>query len=319
MTTRTAVVTAASGLNVRPDPSTAKPAIGKLSLGTTVDIVEQRGGWYLVRSGTLTGFAFGDFISLRDDSPVVGFLCFDPHLCDTALVPKPDEKIDPGKANTPARRSVARAWNRYGGLLRPLSQAIAIPPAAAAAVLVVESGGQGFIDGRMVIRFENHIFYDHWGKSNPKTFARHFAYNASKRWTGHTFRSDPQAQFASFHGKQAGEWRVFQFARGLNESAAMRSISMGSPQIMGFNHAAIGYGSVQEMFDRFQSDERFQILGMFDFIKGAGSTSSMIQALQRGHFDQFATRYNGPGQASVYGSRIREHFEALRAMAPALA
>ncbi|TVP43555.1 MAG: DUF3380 domain-containing protein [Gemmatimonadales bacterium] len=318
MSTRTAVVTAASGLNIRPNPSTSEPAIGKLPLGTSVDIVEQRGGWYLIQSGALTGFAFGDFISFRDASPTVGFLCFDPHLCEAPMEPPPGERIEATHANTPIRRSVAQAWNRYGGLLRPLSQRIAIPPAAAAAVLVVESGGHGFIDGRMVIRFENHVFHDRWGKSNPETFARHFAFSPSKRWTGHTFRADPQAPFESFHGKQAGEWRVFEFARGLNEAAAMRSISMGSPQIMGFNHAAIGYDSVQEMFDRFQAEDRFQILGMFDFIKGAGSTSSMIQSLQRGHFDQFASRYNGPGQASVYGSRIREHFEALRAMDPTL-
>lgn len=319
MTLRTGVVTASSGLNVRPDASTQNPPVGKLSPGASVDILDQHGGWYRIRSSGLSGFVHGDFITLPETQSTPAFLCVDPHLCGTPLQPPAGGTMDPASATTAAQRGVLQTWNRYGGLLRPLSDAIGIPPAAATAVLVVESNGHGFLDGRMVIRFENHVFYDQWGKANPRTFARHFAFNPAKRWTGHTFRSEPASARRPFHGQQDGEWRVFQFARGLNASAAMRSISMGAPQIMGFNHAAIGYDSVGEMFERFTSDERFQILGMFDFIKGPGSTSPMIQSLQRLEFDQFAARYNGPGQAAVYGSRIRSNYEALRSLAPGLA
>jgi len=74
-----------------------------------------------------------------------------------------------------------------------------------------------------------------------------------------------------FHGKQDQEWRVFEFARKLSEPAAMRSISMGGPQIMGFNHSRIGYDSAGEMFHAFESDIRYHVLGLFDFIKGSGS------------------------------------------------
>lgn len=311
MATRTGLVTA-STLNVRPDPSTQNDPVGKLERGTQVEVLEQQGGWYRIRSGSLTGFVFGDFLTIREPQPVIGFLCVDPELCACPLEPARGEGIDPAAATGSVRRSVAETWNQYGGLLKVLSSTIDIDPAAAAAVLVVESGGKAFVDGRMVIRFENHIFYDHWGKSNPTTFRNHFTFAPAKRWTEHKFRADRNAPFTSFHGNQSNEWRVFELARGLNESAAMRSISMGAPQIMGFNHAAIGYDSVQAMFNNFQSDVRFQILGMFDFIKGAGSTSRMVQALQRGQFEQFATRYNGPGQAPVYAAKIRSHFDALR-------
>jgi hypothetical protein len=68
---------------------------------------------------------------------------------------------------------------------------------------------------------------------------------------------------------------------------------------MGYNHGAIGYDSAEEMFDAFSSGIRYQILGMFDFIKGTGSSSRMVQALERGQFDQFASFYNGPGQAAA--------------------
>ncbi len=55
-----------------------------------------------------------------------------------------------------------------------------------------------------------------------------------------------------------------------SRAAAMRSISMVGPQIMDFNHARISYDAVGEMFDNFQADIRFQILGLFDFLRDPG-------------------------------------------------
>ncbi len=89
----------------------------------------------------------------------------------------------------------------------------------------------------------------------------------------------------------------------------MRSISMGAPQIVGFNHARIGYDSVRGMFAAFQRDIRYQILGLFDFLKGPGMSSPMIVALQHRQFGDFAARYNGPGQAARYGDLIESHYE----------
>jgi hypothetical protein len=96
----------------------------------------------------------------------------------------------------------------------------------------------------------------------------------------------------------------------------MNAISMGGPQIMGFNSAAIGYGSVREMFDNFSSDIRYQILGLFDFLRGAGSTSKMIEALQMHDYTRFASYYNGSGQAPVYGARIEGFAKAFRTLKP---
>ena len=111
---------------------------------------------------------------------------------------------------------------------------------------------------------------------------------------------------ANSHGVgQTAEWEAFDIARTLDEPAALQSISMGAPQIMGFNHAAIGYDSARTMFDRFETDERYHILGLFDFVKGGGTTSRMLEALKREQYEQFATYYNGNGQAAAYGARIR--------------
>jgi hypothetical protein len=108
------------------------------------------------------------------------------------------------------------------------------------------------------------------------------------------------------HGTgQDAEWAAFEIARNLDETAAMRSISMGASQIMGFNHATIGYDSARAMFDRFSADERFHVLGFFDFVKGAGTTSAMLEALRRGDYERFATGYNGAGNAMAYAGKIR--------------
>ena len=161
----------------------------------------------------------------------------------------------------------------------------------------------------MIIRFENHIFWRQWGKTNPQTFTVHFRFDQQKPWQGHEFRENENDEWMPFHGNQSEEWQVFEFAGGLNESAAMCSISMGGPQIMGFNHAAIGYDSVAEMFENFQKDIRYQIIGLFDFLRGAGTTSPMIQDLQRKKFENFASRYNGTGQAAKYGALIERYFD----------
>jgi hypothetical protein len=130
---------------------------------------------------------------------------------------------------------VAETWNQFGGLLDPLCASIKVSPAQAVAVLIVESGGTGFKGERMIIRFENHIFYDYRGKKNRTLFDKHFRYDPAARWRGHMY-SDGFSAFVPVHnGGQDSEWRVFEAACRLDENAALQSISMGAPQIMGFN------------------------------------------------------------------------------------
>ncbi|MGL5152465.1 MAG: SH3 domain-containing protein [Clostridium sp.] len=57
-----------SYLNVRKEPSTSSAAVGRLSNGTKVDILEERGKWYKVRANVngnkVTGFASADYIRI---------------------------------------------------------------------------------------------------------------------------------------------------------------------------------------------------------------------------------------------------------------
>jgi hypothetical protein len=311
-------IVTASTLNVRTGPSVQEARIGTLPRATKVEVFEPFGSWYRIRSGDLDGFVHGDFIRLLEDDPVSGALKEHDSLLTVALEPPPSLLLTPADSAASRERLVARTWNQQGGLLAPVSRMVDIEPAAAIAVVCVESGGRAFSsDGRMIIRFENHVFLRQWGTENEAKFRLHFRFNPDRRWTGHEFRTKPNGKWHPFHGNQKLEWEVFLFARSLDPMAAMRSISMGAAQIMGFNFAKVGYDSVAGMFESFQSGLRHQLLGFFDFVKGPGSTSAMLQALQRKSFAGFATLYNGPGQAAEYGERIQQDFESFTRLAAA--
>lgn len=305
----------AKSLNVRPEPSTVQSPVGVLTRGAKVEILEKLDGWYRIAAGSLIGYVSADFITILDDTPAADYLWEMEQLRTAQLFPPDSKVIQVLAKHTLSQKMAATIWNGQGGLLEILCGIIEVEPASAVAVLCVESGGAGFdAANRMIIRFENHIFWNLWGKKTPDTFNAHFTFNQQKKWLGHKFRADANGAWGDFHGGQDGEWKVFDFARNLSESAAMNAISMGGPQIMGFNSAAIGYGSVREMFDNFSSDIRYQILGLFDFLRGVGSTSKMIQALQCGDYTKFASYYNGPGQATVYGARIEGFVKAFNSM-----
>ncbi len=304
-------VVTADRLNLRSAPAATGDALALLPQGARVEVLDSSGDWFRVKADGQEGFVKGDYVSLRAETFDPRFLVADENLRAVSLVPAAPIG---GAPEAGAQHEVADAWNRYGGLLEPLAGRIQVPPAAAVAILCVESSGNGFdANGRMIIRFENHVFHRLWGKQNPDAFAKHFRFDADKPWTGHQFAGD-DGVFRPCHQGQNNEWQVFEYACSLDRGAATASISMGAPQIMGFNHDAIGYVSAEAMFDAFKGDARFQLLGMFDFIRGAGGASSMVQALQQANYESFATRYNGSGQAPVYGGRIRERVEAFQAL-----
>lgn len=314
MANQTGVVTA-NPLNLRQNPAADSPLLGTLARGTRLEILAQEGAWYHVSAGGLTGYVHGDWVRILETNPAAGFLHEREDLKAVPLTPADADKIQVKSSFNATQKLVANTWNAQGGLLGKLSDVVQVDPAAATAVFCVESSGRGFADdGRMIIRFENHVFWEKWGKDHADDFNGHFRFNKSKSWLGHQFCATAGGAWADCHKAQNGEWEVFGFARALDEPNAIRSISMGGPQIMGYNHHAIGYETPRAMFDNFQADLRYQILGFFDFVKGSGTTSQLLEALRRQRFEDFALRYNGPGQVTEYGSRIRGFCEALQGL-----
>jgi hypothetical protein len=207
-------------------------------------------------------------------------------------------------ATTGTERKIKDVYNRVGGLLTGLADMIDIPVSSALAILMAESNGAGFRNGRMVIRFEVHWFWKKWGKKYPHDFDLHFSFNRNNRsWLGHRCDDDGQG-FFSFHGNQDKEWRVFNFACSLDAEAACQSTSFGGPQIMGFNHARCGYPSAAKLYEYFKSSERWHILGLFDYFQ---TDNKIMAALQQNDFWTVAYRYNGSGQADNYAAIIRRY------------
>ncbi len=310
-------------LNLRAGPGTGFAVLVVLPPQTSVSLLVEQGDWLRVTALGQTGWVHRSFVRLDTQGADPGLLRPRP---DAGPAPLPAGPLAPPAAQAirlaanagSSERQAANIWNKYGGLLAELSARLRIDPGAAVAVLAIESGGRGFAaDGRMIIRFENHLFFRQWGKDHADEFNRHFRYSPEKSWLDHRWRQFANQPFIEFHGSQDGEWQVFSYARALDDTAAKLSISMGGPQIVGFNYAGLGYESVHQMFDAFTSGDRPQIVGFFDFVQGPGRDSRRVLALQAGDFTTFASLYNGPGQAAKYGSLMQSVFDTFRRLQPA--
>ena len=303
-----------SHCNFREGPGTSFAVIQVLPPETQVEVLGEEGDWFHVVALGKTGYVHRSLIMLEEDLAPSGFLRLRPELQDVPLDPPQSERIEITPQMDWTTGVLVKTWNRSGGLLAVLANELKLDPAVAVAVFVVEAPrGQGFADdGRMIIRFESQIFYDRWGKSHPDQFAAHFQFDSAKRWQGHRWRLSVDQPWQSFHDTQDGEWQVFTFARTLDDTAAKQSISMGAPQIMGFNFASIGYESVDAMYQAFSTSERAQVIGFFDFVKGSESSSPRLKALRELDFAAFAALYNGSGQVTLYNDLLTQRYEAFR-------
>lgn len=312
----TATVTTAARL--RGGPSTTADIKETLAAGTQLTILSHDGEWFTVKVAAtgVEGFVHQSLIQLPGVTIVSGFFNADAQVMATPLAPAA-KKAAPAGGDAVAQK-VAKIWNAYGGLLSVLAGRIGVEPEVGVAVMAVESGGAAFVNGRMVIRFENHIFWSQWGKANLDAYNAHFRFDANQRWTGHAIRTAADQPWVDFHDKgQDGEWAAFNLAATLNPKAARLSISMGLPQVMGFNASSVGYATVEAMFDGLSSadgGERAQVVALFDFIKGPRTTSPMLDALRAHDWNTFAKNYNGSGQVEVYGKRIAQHFAAAKSL-----
>lgn len=289
-------------LNIRSLPNRDSEKIGRLKRNNKVIIIEEVDGWYKIKFKQTFGYVFGKFIEVKAKKPSKTFLYQDSKLLKIPI--EPSEKL-PVEGNR-IEKIVRTSYNKYGSLLKHLSEKLGIELAAAIAVLSVESGGVGIDKGRALIRFENHLFYKYWGKYNESQFRKHFVFAAGKNWLGHKFRKSESDEWISFHGDQDKEYEVLNFARSIDDEKALLSISMGLPQILGSNSSIVGYDTVQEMFDNFNKDIRYHVFALFDFF-----SPRMIKYLKNQEFVNFAKYYNGRGQARRYGKFIQDYYEAF--------
>lgn len=310
-------VNAPDSLNLRPSPDTSQPPLTLLSHATPLDVLDDRGDWLRVRVDGLIGYVYAAHVLRRLDplppDPITDGL---QENKDAYAAPE-DQRIQLDSAAGSTERLLAGVWNRFGAALLAEAQRLQIDPGLAAALLAVESNGAGFgVDGRLIIRFENHLFYHYWGEQHQAHYFTHFAFDNGERWRGHRWRPDPNGPWQECHlDNQAIEWQVFSFARQLDETAALLSISMGIAQIMGFNYAATGFDSVQSMFAAYRAGIANQIGGFFRFLEN----NRLVAPVRVGDYHAFARGYNGPGQADFYATKIQEYVATLAALRRPLA
>lgn len=182
-----------------------------------------------------------------------------------------------------------------------------IEPRVVQAILKIESGGRTHgANGKPIIRFEAHIFR---GKAQDKARVdQFFRYNADKPWTGQEYRVALDQPWKPIHtGNQQDEYDAFAAAQMMDIEAAHRSISMGAAQIMGFNHARIGYPSAEVMFRAFQ-DASMQIIGFINFFL---SDSALTDAMRRKDWREIAKRYNGADAIDTYAPLLEKAYQEL--------
>lgn len=231
----------------------------------------------------------------------------DPTLAKIALAPAAPIAVP---ASGVARK-IAQTYNRIGGLIRALATQTKIPVEGALAVWQVESGGEPYVAGKPVTRFEVHKFFTHWGKQNLTKFDLHFQFGghagvSGSVWENHKWRRDAAGAWQKFHGEQTAEYTVLAFADGLGGEAAYLSSSFGGPQILGSNHARVGYSSARAFFAALKADERWEVLSFFDFCK----SNSLLDEIAGRKWHDFAAGYNGKANANDYGPKIKNAFDA---------
>jgi len=302
---------------LHPRSDFAGAPLAALTPGERVDVVRARGEWCrVVTGGGDEGFVPAEHLARPDAASRDRMLLADPALQACPVEALPERRLQASSGG--AAQAVARAWNLYGSMLEQLATQVGIDPATAVAVLVVESSGQAFgPGGRVIIRFENHIFRRYLGPARAAEFNRHFQVGGDQPWMGHLYRRSAADPWSAFHGSQEREWDALTIARSLDERAALNSISMGLPQVMGFNHQHVGYAHPGHLLAFMGADVRYQLIALFDFIRGGQANSRAVTALRSGDYDTFASIYNGPGQARYYGDLIASHVEAHRALRPA--
>lgn len=168
--------------------------------------------------------------------------------------------------------------------VRELAKVNKVPFEVMMAIIEVETPGNGFDSktGKILIQFE------------PSWFRKHEPYAPSGAWSVN--KVDVQSK----------EWIAFNNAFAINKESAMKSTSIGLPQIMGFHFARLGYKSVGEMWDDFKKGEYQQVLALFRFVL---TDEKLLKAVREKNYHLIAYIYNGSAYKEMAKKWGREPYD----------
>ncbi len=179
---------------------------------------------------------------------------------------------------------------------------LSLNPHVLRAILDIESNGHGFQQGQMVIRFEARVFA---GYISRNIFDAHFRYDPDDVFSG-WYRNTIHNEWVAYHDNQVREWEALDIAMGIDKEKALLSTSMGSAQVMGFNHARVGFPSATKMFEALGNDEIYHIISFFNYLI---SDKQLSEAIQAKDWRTIATLYNGPGAVDLYAARLEKAYK----------
>lgn len=183
-----------------------------------------------------------------------------------------------------------------------LANTLRCHPADLEAIAEVESNGFGwFPDGRLKILFEKHWFHKLLPEAKRARAVK--AGLARRSWVSPAkggYKDQPDAD---------SRYRLLERAIAIDPEAAFQSISMGTYQIMGFNHALCGHQTAKQMFEAFCESEAYQLSAFAGFLVKKG----LDEAIRKGDFDRVENVYNGGGLGGEYAKRMRAAASRLRA------
>ena len=183
---------------------------------------------------------------------------------------------------------------------------LGLEPCALSAVCAVEAGGDGFLpDGRPKILFEPHVFWKELAKRryNPEGLLKREDVRQAhgdisdilyKKWGARPY------------GTVNAQWGRLKRAMDIDEEAALCSASWGAFQIMGFNYAVCGYGSVAEFVADMSAGYAGQLTALGKFL----TANNLIRCLKAKDWAAFAKGYNGAGYAkNKYDVKLRQAYK----------
>jgi len=236
------------------------------------------------------------------------------------------QKID-ALANIPDKMlTVAQKRN----LILELARKYKIEPEFVYAFLEIESSGQSFCsDGRPKIRFEPHIFCGASASGVDTAKTAGFDYKTTPWYDKNGKQAQEKWKALGYkHSRgcpQTDEWAAFAAGAEMSVFQAFASISVGGPQIMGFNYKMMGYASPEDLYNEFAQSETTQIYGFFRFVAKKNS-GAILKASRRKDFVTCAKNYNGNGKISprdyngktftvkkyYYGEKIKVLYEKYK-------
>jgi len=269
-TSTPAYILAKAGANLRTAPISGA-IITAVPYSEQIRIigVMDTSGWLHVRWRDTEGYMASQLVGLVAPEP---------------LQPEPDKPVEPPDKPQPMPTGI-------------------LDPRVLQAILNIESGGRTHGEnGKPIIRFEAHVFEDRAGHTG------HFRYNELRPWTDQQWRSGDIAPWRNVHtGQQADEYAAFEFAKSINPEAAHQAISVGAGQILGINHARIGYPSAIAMYKAFQSAP-VQTIGFINFFL---SDAKLMEAIRNKDWREIARRYNGSGAVDTYAPLLEKAYKEL--------